>query len=205
MAYAGRKALVKVAGTTVTMTAEATTLLSGAGITVNTQYQITATTKQIIDINSTITVLVAAVPVTTGFTIDTLQGIIIFDTPAIRTVTVTGKYVPTSTAAECKEWSNTINADMLDVTKFQDDWLVKQQGLKSCEGSLSRWLTIDTYFFDALIAGLPVVIEMYAQDTLNPDRVWAILNSVEMSAAVDGALEEAVSFESTNKMLASYA
>lgn len=205
MPYSGKKALVKVAGTAVAMTDEATTLQAGAGIPVNTQYKITVATKQIIDINTPITVKVGGSAVTTGFIVDTLAGTVIFDTAAVRTVTVSGKYVPTSTAAECKEYSLTISGDTIDVTKFQDDFLTKIQGLKSAEGSLSRWFNADDYFATALVSGAPVVIEMYAQDTLNPDRVWAILNSVEMGAVVDGAVEESVGFESTNKMLMSYA
>lgn len=205
MAYAGKKAVVKVAGTAVAMTDEATTVLSGAGITANTQYRITAAAKQIIDINSPITVKVGGSAVTTGFIVDTLTGTVIFTSAAVRTVTVSGKYIPTATAAECYEWSLTANAELLDVTKFQDDWTSKIQGLKSAEGSLSRWFNIDGYFANALLSGAPVVIECYTQDTLLPERVWALINSSEMSAAVDGAAEESVSFESSNKMLMQYA
>src|SRR5690606_25425864 len=131
--------------------------------------------------------------------------IVIFETSAARTVTVTGKYVPTSTAAECHEWSNSITQEFEDTPKFQDEWNSKTPTLKSADGSLSEWWSIDTYYVDALISGNPVVIELYAQDTLNCDRIWAVLNSVEMSAAVDGVVETAVSYESTNKMLMSYA
>lgn len=204
MAYSGRKALIKVGGTAVTMTAEATTVQSGGGITANTQYKITNVTKQIIDINSAITVLVSAVPVTTGFTVDTLNGTVIFDTSSVRTVTVTGKYVPTSTAAECHEYSLTINGETIDVTKFGDDYVRKIQGMKSAEGSLSSWFNVDRYFSTALLSGLPVVIEIYPQDTLNPDRVWGVLTGEEISSAVEGAVDASVSFESTNKMLMSY-
>ncbi|MGF9711714.1 hypothetical protein [Paenibacillus naphthalenovorans] len=204
MAYSGRKALVKVGGVPVAMTDEATTVLSGTDITTDTQYQITAVTKRIIDMNSSITVKVDGTVVTTGFKVDMLRGTVIFDTSAVRTVTVTGKYVPTSTAAECYEWSINLNGELIDVTKFQDEWATKIQGLKSAEGSLSRWYNVDRYFSNALISGSPVIVEMYTQDTLNPDRIWALINSDEMSAAVDGASEEAVSFESTDKMLVNY-
>jgi hypothetical protein len=199
LAYAGRKALIKVGGNPVSMLDEPTT-----NTVTNLEYQITNTSKRIIDMNSSITVEVGGVAVSSGYTVNTLTGTVIFDTAAVRTVTVTGYYIPMSTAAECKEWSNTINGEMVDTTAFQADWNSRIQGLKMAEGSLSRWLTVDTYFFDALVSGKPVVIELFAQDTLNPDRMWAIINSTEMSAVIDGANEEAVSFESTNKMLMSY-
>lgn len=205
MAYAGRKALIKVGGTPVAMTAEATTVIAaGGGVVANTQYQITNATKRLIDINSAITVLVAGNPVTSGYTVDTLQGLVIFDTSATRTVTVTGKYVPTATAAECHEYSYSITQETTDTPKFGDEWNVKTPTIKGAEGSLSRWFSIDSYFATALISGAPVLIEFYPQDTLNPDRMWGILTSDEMSAAVDGAVDESVSFESTYKMLMQY-
>jgi hypothetical protein len=142
---------------------------------------------------------------TTAYTLNRLNGTATYSTAVSRTIRITGNYLPMSTAAECKEWSLTANGSMIDTTKFQQDWISKIQGLKSAEGSLSQWWSIDTYFIDALISGNPVVIELYAQDTLDPDRVWALLNSSEISAAVDGAVEEAVSFESTDKLLMAYA
>lgn len=204
MAYSGKKALIKVSGVSVAMTNEATTVQSGAGITTNTQYKITNISKQIIDINSPITVNVGGSPVTTGFNVDTLNGTVIFDTASVRTVTVSGKYIPTSTAAECHEWSLKINAETQDVTSFGDDFVKKIQTMKSAEGSLSKWFSTDRYFANALVAGLPLVIELYPQDTLNPDRVWGVLTGDETSAAVSGASDVSVSFESTNKMLMSY-
>lgn len=265
MAYSGKKALIKVSGTTTAFTGEATTNVGGD----NKTYQITDTTKRILDkdvppsvyslngtgaattgtttttikltahglntgdaiINTTrsnafrtvtkvdadtltVTAITGQVSgdtiakypkVTTGYTINTLSGSAIFDTATARTIRISGSYLPMSTAAECKEYSITINGELLDKTAFQSDWVQKIQGLKSAEGSLSRWLDIDTYFIDSLLSGNPVVIEMYAQDTLEPDRIWAIINSNEMSTAVDGLNEEAVSFESTNAMLLSYA
>lgn len=200
MAVAGKKALIKVGGTPTTMTDEATTeTVTGL------EYQITATTKQILDRATAVVVKADDVEVTSGYTVDLLSGTVIFDSDqGSAVITVSGKYIPVSTAAECKEYKLTINSDTIDVTKFQDDWIGKIQGLKSAEGSLSRWLTTDTYFQDALIAGLPVVIELYSQSTNTPDRLFAILSKDEMAAVVAGANEESVSFESTDKMLAAY-
>lgn len=265
MAFAGKKALIKISGAAVPFVGEATTS-AGPNLT----YQITNTAKQIVDLNTAVKVhklttspaalagttvtnitltahglvmgdciinttrsnasrLVSAVvdannftvasvtgqttgdtialyptePIT-AYTINRVIGTVIYSTAVSRTILVTGSYLTTTTAAECKEYKITIDSNNIDVTKFQDDWLVKVQGLLSASGSLSRWKTTDTTFYDALTAGLPVVIELYSQDTNNPDRMFAILNKAEMSAAVAGANEEAVSFESTNKMLAAY-
>jgi hypothetical protein len=207
MAYAGKKALVKVSGNPVAFTNEATT--ANADLTV---YQITDTTKRVWDRTAPITVerstddgatWVTLDPETDGYKLSRLDGSVVFDAAqaAGTLIRVSGDYLPMSTAAECYEWSSNITGGTIDVTKFQAEWSEKIQGLKSAEGSLSRWWDIDTYFTDALISGNPIVIELYAQDDLEPDKIWAILTSDEMSAAVDGAVEDAVSFESTEKLL----
>lgn len=210
MAYAGKKALVKISGDPVAFTDEPTT--ANAGLTV---FQITDATKQVWALDIAITVerstdggvtWVALDPTTDGYTLQRLTGSVIFANArnAGTEIRVSGQYLPMSTAAECHEWDSTINGDLIDVTRFQSDWTEKIQGLKSAEGSLSRWWNIDTYFTDSLIAGKPVVIELYAQDSFEPDKIWAILTSDEMSAAVDGAVEDEVSYESTDEMLAAY-
>lgn len=210
MAYAGNKAMVKVSGAPVAFTDEATT-----ANTARTIYQITDTTKQVWDKTAAITVerstdagatWTTLDPVADGYVLNRLNGSVVF-VNARQTGTlirVSGQYLPMSVAAECKEWKGTISADPIDVTPFQSDWVVKVPGLLSGEGSLSRWWNIDTYFADSLLAGKPVVIELYGQDNLDPDKIWAILTSDEMSAAVDGAVEDSVSFESTDELLASY-
>lgn len=142
---------------------------------------------------------------TSAYTLNRLNGTVTYTTAVSRTIRISGDYLPMSTAAECKEWSLNVNGDLIDTTKFQQNWMSKIQGLKSAEGSLSQWWSIDTYFVDALLSGNPVVIELYAQDTLEPDRLFAHINSDEMSAAVDGAVEESVSFESTDELLMAYA
>jgi hypothetical protein len=198
--YSGKKALVKVGGAPTAMLDEPTTNVGGD----NKTYQITNTSKQILDKDTPITVEVDGIAVSSGFVVDTLSGTVVFDAAAVRTVAVSGDYIPTSAAAECKEWSLNISGESIDTTKFQDDWNTRIQGLKSAEGSLSRWLTTDRYFYNALISGAPIIVELYPQDSLRPDRLWAIINSDEMSAAIDGANEEAVSFESSDRMLMNY-
>lgn len=196
-AYAGKKALIKVSGAAVAMADEPTTTGD------NQAYQITNAAKRIIALGAAITVEDGGAATAESYTVNRLNGTITFSTvDATRVITVTSQYVPLSVAAECHEYTLTINGEPKDVTAFQANWLSKIQGLKSAEGSLSRWWDIDTYFVDALTAGNPIVLELYAQSDLEPDRLWAILNSSEMSAAVDGVVEDSVSFESTDKLLA---
>jgi len=195
MAYAGKLALVKVASTPINFTDEAMTTSD------NLTFQITNTSKRIWDYETDVIVKVDVVEVTTGFKISKLDGKIIFDNVETGTVTVTGKYVPTTTVAEAHEYSIALNADTLEVTRFQDEYKRKIPGLLDGSGSISDWDVIDTYFVDNLISGKPVVIELYPQSTLEPTRMFAILESTEMSAAVSGEQDKSVSFSSTEKMI----
>lgn len=196
-AYSGKKALIKVSGVAVAMVDEATST------TDNTVYQITNSAKRIIGLDASITVEDGGVTTVESYTVNRLNGTITFGSAdPLRVITVTSQYLPMSTAAECHEFSLTINGETIDTTRFQDNWLRKIQGLKSAEGSLSKWWDTDTYFVDTLISGDPVVLELYEQSDLEPERLWAILNSSEMSTAVDGAVEDSVSFESTEELLA---
>ena len=195
MVYAGRLAKVHVAGTPIAFTAEATTTSD------NLTFQITDNAKRIWDWETAVAVKVDAVSVTTGFSINKLEGKVVFDTAETGILTVSGKYVPTSLAAEAFEYSLSMESENLDNTRFLDEYKKRTQGLRSASGSISQWVTIDTYFIDALIAGKPVVLELYSQASLNPFRLFAILEADEMQAAVSGEQDESVSFVSTERMI----
>lgn len=194
MPYAGRLAKVHVAGTPVTFTDEAMSTSD------NLTFTITDTNKKVWDWETAVTVKVDSVEVTSGFTVYKLEGKVVFDSVQTGVVTVSGKYVPTSQAAEAHKYSLNLEGESLDNTRFQDEYKRRIQGLKSASGTISQWVTIDTYFINALISGKPVVLELYPQATMEPFRLFAILESDEMSAAVTGQQDESVSFVSTEKM-----
>ena len=68
----------------------------------------------------------------------------------------------------------------------------------SKSGTLTHINVIDETFSDALAAGDPVVIETRGTAALEPDRVLAMLNSNQISAAVDGLQSAVVSWTSTD-------
>lgn len=74
-------------------------------------------------------------------------------------------------------------------------------GQKFASGTISQWDVVDSYFRDALTDGSPVVLEFRGQDTGDPQRLWALLESAEMTAAIDSPQDEAVSFISTDELL----
>lgn len=194
MPYAGKLAKVHVAGTPIAFTDEAMSTSD------NLTYTITDTNKKIWDWETDVTVEVDGVPVTSGFTIYKLEGKVVFDEVQTGVVTVSGKYAPTSQAAEAHQYSLTLEGENIDVTRFMDEYKKRAQGLKSASGTISEWVTIDTYFIDALISGKPIVLELYPQSTLEPFRLFAILESEEMQAVVSGEQDKSVSFVSTEKM-----
>jgi len=106
-----------------------------------------------------------------------------------------GQYIPLSTAAYAHDWSINKTADLLDVTRFLDAYRRRIPGLVSASGSLSQWDVESSFFIDVLISGNPVVIE-FIPTTGESFRLWAMLESSEIQAAIDSPQDESVSFAS---------
>lgn len=106
-------------GTGTSMTGEAVTSL-GSGV-----YQITNTAKRAIDPNSTLTVLDGVATVAPqNYQVGWASGKITFTsgyTPT-GTVTVTGKYLSLSQAAQGFEWSLNVNPVLEKTQTFGDSW-----------------------------------------------------------------------------------
>lgn len=195
MALSGRKALLKVTGAGVSFTDEATTT-----ITANTVYQITNAAKQVWD--RTVAIVVkkdTVVQASTLYTVNRLTGTITFlaDIGGGHTITVSGTYLPVSTAAQAKDYTHEMSAQNLDVSKFGDTYINRIQGLKDVAGTLSDW-KVDNYFHDALLAGNPIVLEFWLDSGTSYDiRVWSLLSKAQIKTLLKGALEEAISFTGT--------
>lgn len=184
---AGKDYTIKISGTATTMTNEATTT------TDDKTYQITNTAKRVIDNTSTLTVKDDGVTVT-GYTVNYLQGTVTFDTAdETRIITITGKYFPMTVAAYANEASTSKAVDLLEVTPFNTDYKKRIAGLKSASGTLSQFDITDETYIDAL--GEKVVIE----DDYH--RFWALLESTELAAAVEGVQGETVSWVSYDEWL----
>ena len=195
MAIRGYKALVKAQSSAVAMTDEATTM-SGT----NTIYTITNAAKRTLDIDTPIIVKVGGSPVTTGFTIDYLSGIVTFATASVRTVTVTGAYVALTTITEAKGFSVTLTRDALDVTRFQQEFREYDAGLLSGTAELTSNYLVASPFFALLIAGSRKVIEYYPNDNLTPIRFYGVITTSDLVAPVEGIIEENISFQITSQV-----
>ena len=189
---AGKKAKVMQTGSALTFTDEATTTSD------NITYTISSATKNIWDRTYTITVKDGGSPTAESYTINRLKGTITFSGSGTRTITVSGKYLPTTEIANAREVSYTIEADNQDITVFGQSYINRLQGLLDFTGSLSNLYTDDS-LQDTLIAGVPYVLEIYNNRSSNYDlRAWVIFASIEQSGSADGVVEESVEFEGTN-------
>jgi hypothetical protein len=203
MAIAGRKSLVKLAGTPISMASPETTTELTEGI----KYQITDPTKRILAPFSPVSVYVdadgggAGTPTTADpstYTLNRLAGTVTFNSaqPADATVTIQGEYLAPSTVAESYEYTWTIEADNQDASAFQDSFVRRKQGLLDVSAELSRWY-VDTSLFDLLDTDKTFVVEFYSDSNIAPLRAWMKIASDEVSGAVDGLVEEALELEGT--------
>lgn len=194
---AGKSASIKISGAATSFTGEATTTDD------NQNYQITSATKRVWDRATTPTVLDDGIATTESYTVNKLTGTITFATvDALRgVVTVTGKYLPMTTATYAHEFSYNRGVDLMEVNKFGDTHKACLAGTKFASGTLSQWDVTSEYFADALTAGNPVVIEFLYEIGADPIRVWALLESNEMQAAIGNPQDNIVSFISTDELL----
>jgi len=203
MELAGRLAVIKVSGDPVTAVAEGLTHVT------DTVWQITDTLKQVLDRNTAPTLekddgLGGWDPI--SYTkVNKLNGKFTFDgagfavTETIRIKT--GNYLPLSSAAYAHAYTYNKQANLMEVSRFGDTHKKRIAGTKFGSGSLKQWDVTDTYFADVLTSGGPMVLELRASAAGDPQRLWALIESTEMSAAIDSPQDEAVSFISTDELL----
>lgn len=200
MALAGKKARVRASGDSVSFTDESFSTTDDQNYTIDDE------DKLIWDRTAEITVYEDGVETTEDYEINRLTGTITFDTVnATRgDITADGDYLPLQTVAEAYEYNYTLEGANSDSTSFGSDFINREQTLLDISGDISRWYELDDYFTDILLSGDPFIVEFYSfyeenNGGVEPDiRAWIILNSDEISAVVDGLIEESVSFEGTN-------
>lgn len=196
---AGKRALVKVSGTPVAFTSEATTD-SGDHQT----YQITDPLKRVWDRATALVVKVGGTVTGESYTFNRLTGKVTFASvnAGRAAVTLTGAYIPLSVAVGGKSFSIQIAVNTLDDSDFDgvntaSGFATKQIGTKDVSGSVSKWAaTTDTYFRSALLQGDPVVIEFFSDRTASTPTFtcWALIDKDSLSAPQDGLIEDSITF-----------
>lgn len=189
----GKNCRLRVPGTPTSMTAQACTTSD------NTTYQISNTAMRVWSPTATITVLVSGVAQSpTLYTLDRLRGRITFTSTAVRTVTVTGTYLPMATAAKTRMFSYTLMNTLLDDTAFQETWITRIAGLFDASGTLGRRWTVDTFFQDALLNADLLVLEFHTDTAVAADLIaWARISKAAIQSAIEGLVEEDVEWQGT--------
>ena len=191
----GKKALVKVSGTALTLTAEPTTD-PGAHLV----YQITNAAKRVLDPLAAVVVKEDGVTSVAVWTINRLNGTVTFAVargPAV-VVTVSGSYLPMTTALACTEWTMNLTGQNADVSSYDSlGWVERLPIFKDATGSVKSWRdTVDRTWENALIAGTPIVLALYTNNAGNPDfLLWVELNKQQVQAALKSAQAQSIDFE----------
>jgi hypothetical protein len=216
MAVTAAKArVIKQGGTSTAFTNEACTK-----VTANTVYQITDTTKRVLDPTVALTVQVdpdgggaspyATVGATT-YTVDYLFGTITFasDQGASATVRVSaGNYIPTVTVAKVKEISYNATRDQGDSTSMDSaGYHGRTPTLLDLSGSLTSFESMSfdhdpgggvQTFISKLTGGTAWLLEDRSDPSGSYFRAWVLISSLENSGAVNDLLELVVSFVGTS-------
>ncbi len=202
---AGRLAVVKVSGSPADLSTEGLTRIT------DTEWQISTATKQVLERGSVITLERndGGWADITYLSVNRLNGVFTFagagyvagSTIRVKTTAPTANYLPVSTAAYAHDYTYARGVDMHEVTAFLATHKKRIAGTKYGAGTLSQWDILSVYYKDALTAGEPVVLEFRGSAAGDPQRLWALLESSEIQAAVDSPQDEVVSFVSTDDLL----
>ena len=155
---AGYRATIKRAGTPTGFTEESTENVEG------NVYEIEDRDKSIWEIGS-VTVEADGSEVTSGITIDYLQGRVIFDSAPAEPVTVTGQYLPTERVcyANSLDLSQSLDAeDVVDFCEANDNsgWSVFAPQQQSVELSLSGFYNDSSTFGEDVEEDEVIIIEI---------------------------------------------
>lgn len=194
MANAAFTCVLKINGASTAFSGEATTNTSG-----NT-YQITDSTKRVLDPAAAITVYDGGVPVAAAdVTVDFLFGKVTLSAPPGGAVTVDGSYLPLLSFAEVRGFEFAASGNMLDTTTMASTTSVytRSLGLKDYSGSITSLdplttdidagggtVTPDGYF----TAGTAHVLDVDfpAGDNL---RAWILIQDYKVGATWDSLVE----------------
>lgn len=189
---AGRSAdIYIVSGTGTTMTGEAVTSL-GSGV-----YQITNTAKRAIDPNSTLTVLdgVSTVP-PANYQVGWASGKITLTNGYTLggTMTVTGKYLTLSAAAQGTEWSVTPDVTLQETQTFGDSWKEHTAVMRSAQITFGQFYN-DEYFHTN--RDNYFILYLYANVSANTRwMVAARMTSAGIATGENDVIRQNVSFQS---------
>lgn len=194
MALPGYNVEVLAASSGTTMTTEATSTSD------NTTYQITDSSKRLIDLNTDLIVYDSAVVTTERYTVDELSGSITFeDSDAGRVITITGAYLTPATVATADSFSLSITADALENTPFNTRFKTYQQGLISGNINLGRFHVADSLFINDILDNEYKLIKVNVNDSYSI-YAYGLLTSDDTDADVADLIKESMTYQITNQI-----
>jgi hypothetical protein len=189
MATAGYSAKLYRSGTSTSMTAEATTLVTGK------TYRITNAAKRMLDPAVAVVVDDGGSPVSASdiLSIDYLHGLVTFD-PSYTVsgaITFDANYLPLSQIADVYTASFSTSVMMLDDTVYEDTTVSRKAGLKDLSGSFSAYDEAATAISSLMAAGTVLYLTWMQTGSATADHLRArvLLESEDASVAVDGLVE----------------
>jgi len=189
MATAGYSAKLYRSGTSTSMTAEATTLVTGK------TYRITNAAKRMLDPAVAVVVDDGGSPVSASdiLLIDYLHGLVTFD-PSYTVsgaITFDANYLPLSQIADVYNASFSTSVMMLDDTVYEDTTVSRKAGLKDLSGSFSAYDEAATAISSLMAAGTVLYLTWMQTGSATADHLRArvLLESEDASVAVDGLVE----------------
>lgn len=191
---AGRKAVLKIAGTPIGFSNELMKTTDGRTFTIVDKF------KHIWDYSSPITISVDAEVVQSGFQIYRAEGKVVFQSvqPIDTVVSVTGKYVLTSKVAHVNSLSFTLEKEVHDVTGFTDEYNRSVVGSRTGSGSFSSWDVTN----DALLKQVEadyMLMEIFNDYVEETGRIvsWVTVSSHSLNANVTEMQNREISFNTT--------
>lgn len=203
-ASAGYNALIKVSGTATTITDEATTELDAGPPQV---FQITNAAKRVLDPATAVVIKDdGAVDVTADFTIDFNAGTVTSAAGGYTSVTISGKYIPLHTVAQCTV--ATINASVaeLDSSELGEAFTKLECGKGTAEveitrlGAMSDVLDGGSLTWQSVFDGRTLFL---LEAVITSTRIfvgWGRLLGIPSEMPQDGLVSHSLSFKSTSRL-----
>jgi len=194
MATAGYSAILYRSGTSTSMTAEATTLVTGK------TYRITNAAKRMLDPTVAVVVNDSGTPVDEAdiLSIDYLHGIVVFvpGYPIGGAITIDANYLPLSQIADVYTTSISTAVTMLENTVYEDTSVSRLAGLKDISGSFSVYDEGATALSSLAANGTVLYLTLLHTGSASTEHLRArvLLESEDVSVAVDGLIESTYNF-----------
>ena len=199
MATAGYLATISVTGASTAMTNEPTTNTSG------TSFQMDTAARRIVDPSVALVIKDGGSAWGGTFTFDYLNGIVTLSGAPTGSVTIDGAFLPARQISQAYELDVSLSASLPDSSLLGSEFTQRTRALGDITGSLTCYDTgtqtyTDVDLVGALTDGSTKVVDIQWNGGTNYLRFFAMFESVEASASVDGLQSATASFSMNSQI-----